>query len=325
MRALVPVPFLFSMAAAQQPSIDVSTPTRILELDQGFNISVSGSGFYDETPDIAIYDNTANITSQVTVTLVSESRVDQNNDDILESYSGSFSVTFGSYDIAPDHTLVTEAAAAGPSGNVSNQDSSGVRSNFTVYVDAEVDWDEEVHVSVQTDRMAVQSQTLKVYLGTTDVTNQVSIAGPVTAFEALEAGTPPFVRYRKQSYAVDVSGLGEFTQRIHFVASGTSAAGGTTAGPGSSLPTGEVAPLDLTECQEAALKEFMDDLELKKESGTVTIGADAAEVQAAGEALQAALAAAGCSFPSKEGRVHAPGPGSCQRPQDEVPHRNSGG
>jgi hypothetical protein len=286
-----------AFAPSQDPWIDVQTPSHVFELEEGYAISVVGEGFLDTTPTVRVFDGHDEITSQLTVTLANESRIDSDSDGVLEEYFGEFNVALGQYDPDPGHILRVEVSASAPGGTVRNEGATDVRRHVEVVVDSEIDFgDDSVHVSVTSKEMFVDSHTLRVFLGSTEVTSAVAITGPVTVYEGTDPGTPPFVRHRDHYYTVDVSGLGEFSERLHFVvtASGSGRGGtatGTSTGTGSTGGSYPVTPEEPGPCEQA-LDDFMDALGLSGGGTTgepVTVGASAQEVKDAADALQDAL------------------------------------
>lgn len=289
-----------SMPFGQQGSMTVLLPGRHLELEDGFDFSVTGSGFHEETPEISVYAGVTDITSQVIITLENESMLDSNEDGLLESYTGDFHLDFDSYDDDAGLILRIEAIASAPGGSVSGDSSVEVDSHVHVYADSVQYGEADVHVSVRTTDLFVNSLGLQVFLGSTNVTSQLTITGPVTTYDDTDTNSPPFTTYRAQYYLVDVSPLGEFQERLHFVATATGSGRGS-ASPGSTSSTssavGEVPDGEEGDPCAEALEKFMDALELSgggTGGGAVSVGATSSEVSAAAEALQTALVANNC-------------------------------
>ncbi len=291
-----------AVTPAQDPWLHVSAPAQVFELEEGYAISVSGGRFSDATPSIRVFLGQSEITSQLTVTLTHESRVDADSDGVLEDYTGEFTVAFDQFVPSRRQLLRTEVSVNGSAGVASDEEMTEVVSHVAVNVDNAIDFGEEsVHVAVTVEGLFVASQTLEIYLGSNDVTSSVTITGPVTVFEALTPGTPPFVRLRRQYYTVDVSALGEFAGALQFVASvsGTGRGGVTTGSSSAASETigeGPFEPVQPNPCNDA-LDAFMEALELSGggSSGSPTaVNASAQEVKDAAKALQDALEANNC-------------------------------
>lgn len=293
---------LGSFASGQ--TLEMLTPREILELEGGLDVVLQGDGFYDETPDILVFADGIDVTSQVTITLEEETRLDQDDNGILEDYYAEFSLDFGTFAPSAGDLLVVEARATAPGGDVIEQASTAVRSHVYVNVDdAIVSGTSDVAVFVEIQRMTVQAQTLRVHLDGVEVTSQVTITGPNTSYEVVESGSPPFVRYRIQDYEVDIGNLGNIEgARVRFTVSATAAGGGASASAGSATSAGTASHAALTNCQKEALEAFVSTEGIgatkDAETGAVSVAADAAGIKDAADDLQAALAACGDSIPT---------------------------
>ena len=247
--AVLAAPLYGLLAAREDPSISVEAPAHVYELAGGYAVWVHGEGILDGPPTIRVFEGSNEISSQVTVALDDETRVDSDADGILEDYEGDFTVSFGSYEPDPGDVLRVEVWA--PSSRcIAASDTTEVRSHVDVSVDGRIDFGAtEVDVGVFVRELFVDSVSLRVLLDSTDVTSLVTITRPETVYESLEAGTPPFVRLRSLSYEVDVSLLGEFQGRLVFAAtaSGTGRGGvvaGESTGTNSSVGEYRFEPQD---------------------------------------------------------------------------------
>lgn len=247
-------------AGAQEPSFTISGPEEILELEGSYRVGVHGAHVDDATPAVRVLVDGVDVTSQLTVSVTDETKLDEDQDGLLESYSAKFEIAFGAFDPEPGELVVTQFTVGAPGGSDVRQTSATVRSHLRVAVDDTLySGDPAVHVAVRTRRLAVESQSLRVFLDDVEVTSQVAITGPELAYEIVEPGSPDFVRYRMQRYWVDLSALGSIDGKaVRFSASAT-AAGASTSSAGSSAGAGpQPAPLDA--CQKKALDDFVDAL-----------------------------------------------------------------
>jgi hypothetical protein len=284
--------FLSASTRAQTPSLQVGAPASTYELFTTLSASITGTGIYDATPTVRVYDNTTEITSSVTVITLSESTEDSNNDGVLEKYAGEFGIDLGSYQPTPGHLLIVSASATCPGGTTRAASSTKVKSNVDVCVDSKIyEGSSAVHVAVIVNETDVDSQTLTVTFEGENVTSLIGIDGPDLAFELVEGSSPAIVRNRMQVYSLDLSGLEISSDgALAVTASVTNESSKTsTTTATATLVSGTAGTL--TECQLAALNAFCASLNLSKNgSGQVSVGATAAQTKTAADTFQAAIA-----------------------------------
>lgn len=191
-------------AAAPNPRLDVWMDERILDLEEGFDLTIWGQDVDPPPFAMEIVVAGVDVTSAVTVDETFEFASEAEPDGSVKVVSIRFSVSWDELDPAVGDLVTVTITAPHAGGSVRRSVSARVVSHVAVFLEApEAGTGPIVEVAVKVDEAEILSRRVTVELNDVDVTSRVRIAGPRGAHDVHFAVDWSVTQYRLEGFVVD--------------------------------------------------------------------------------------------------------------------------
>ena len=273
----------------------LSVPSVSLELSAAVEVAVSAHDVLARSFAFTAQCGAIDLAPSLNVQTGSFDPTDANDDQVLESLDATYKLQWAGAPIAVGDTVIVRVEARSTDGTLRDQGEVIVAAN--VAIDPSNAFPSqpgvELHVPVTQQGVVSMGESLRVRLNGVDITDQVTITGPVVVTQDITPSLPPILDYQYSYYDI---ALGDLVAPVgsELTLSLTVFTPNKTLIAEAALVT--TAAVALTQAQLTALKAFVQALKLKRDNNSnVCVGANEAAIEAAADALRLAFPTTGVS------------------------------